>query len=213
MKIHFDRKKMREDLRDLVDDTMYRRGDVYYRYGNVQWIDASAKSECIEIEAGVLGTEDYYTTLIFDAETFHFKGGECDCPYDDYCKHMAAVGFKFLEKFEAFLNQTDFIDADDSVYVAESFVGWLKNKPLPQQKESKKMYRRAKARKILRLIGRTHPRLKQHSAPSALTRAFFPPPSLKNCERRWRMRQKFSSRHRLKNRKLPKNLFLNDIIS
>ena len=129
---------MREDLRDLVDDTMYRRGDVYYRYGNVQWIDASAKSECIEIEAGVLGTEDYYTTLIFDAETFHFKGGECDCPYDDYCKHMAAVGFKFLEKFEAFLNQTDFIDADDSVYVAESFVGWLKNKPLPQQKESKK---------------------------------------------------------------------------
>lgn len=134
MKIHFDRREMERNLRDLVDDTMYRRGQVYYRYGNVQWIDASAKSGCIEIEAGVLGTEDYYTTLIFDAETFHFKGGECDCPYDDYCKHMAAAGLKFLEKFEAFLNQTNFIDTDDRVYVAESFVGWLKNKPLPFQK-------------------------------------------------------------------------------
>lgn len=134
MKIHFDRREMEENLRDLVNDTMYRRGEVYYRYGNVQWIDASANSECIEIEAGVLGTEDYYTTLVFDTSALHFKGGECDCLYDDYCKHMAAAGLKFLEKFELFLNQTDFDDADDRAYVAESFVGWLKNKPRPPQK-------------------------------------------------------------------------------
>lgn len=134
MKIHFDQREMKGNLRDLVDDTMYRRGEVYYRCGNVQWIDASAKSGCIEIEAGVLGTEDYYTTLIFDTETFHFKGGDCDCPYDDYCKHMAATGLKFLEKFEAFLDQTDFNDANDSIYVAESFVAWLKNKPRSPQK-------------------------------------------------------------------------------
>jgi len=44
MKIHFDRREMEENLRDLVDDTMYRRGEVYYRYGNVQWIDASTST-------------------------------------------------------------------------------------------------------------------------------------------------------------------------
>lgn len=135
MKINFDRQEMEENLRNLVDDVMYRRGEVYYRYGNVQWIDASAKSGNIEIEAGVLGTEDYYTTLIFDTKIFHFKSGGCDCPYDDYCKHMAAAGLKFMEKFEVFLNQTDFIDVDDNSYVvAESFVTWLKNKPNPAQR-------------------------------------------------------------------------------
>ena len=130
---------MEENLRDLVDDTMYRRGEVYYRYGNVQWIDASipksiAESGCIEIEAGVLGTEDYYVTLLFDAKTFRFKSGECDCPYDDYCKHMAATGLKFIDKFQLFLDQTDFDDTDDSADVAEIFVAWLKGKPSSMRK-------------------------------------------------------------------------------
>ena len=73
-------------------------------------------------------------TLIFDAKTLRFKSGECDCPYDDYCKHMAAAGFKFIDKFQLFLDQTDFDDTDDSADVAKIFVAWLKGKPSSMRK-------------------------------------------------------------------------------
>ncbi len=137
MKMHFDRQQLEESLRDLVGSTMYRRGAEYFRSGDVLWMAASVPkaaglSLCVEIEAGVLGTEEYYTTLIFDMGDFSFKSGDCDCPYGDYCKHMAAAGFKFLEKFGAFLEKESiFADAHDMV---EGFTAWIDGKPRPMQK-------------------------------------------------------------------------------
>lgn len=137
MQIHFDRRELEENLRDLVGSTMYRRGAEYFRSGDVLWMTAdvpksAALRGCVEIEAGVLGTEEYATTLVFDVNALSFKSGDCDCPYYDYCKHMAAAGFKFLEKLGEFLEaEKTFANTHD---MAESFADWLDGKPRQIQK-------------------------------------------------------------------------------
>ena len=70
------------------------------------------------------GREDYYTTHWFlTQKLFISKGGNAISLWR-LLKHGGGW-FQILGKIQAFLNQTDFIDADDSVYVMESFVGWL----------------------------------------------------------------------------------------
>lgn len=73
-------------MRELFDATILERGWHYYHRSHIEKITVSER----EVEAIVRGTKTYRVTLDLQFITY----SECSCPYDGYCKHMAAVCFQ-----------------------------------------------------------------------------------------------------------------------
>lgn len=79
----------------LFQQHILNRGAQYHQDGcvsNFKWTEEG-------IEAQVEGTELYNVSIELDDE--HVIGMDCDCPYAEdgnYCKHMAAVLFRFEEE-------------------------------------------------------------------------------------------------------------------
>ncbi|QQE79171.1 SWIM zinc finger domain-containing protein [Alicyclobacillus sp. SO9] len=67
-----------------VEPHIIQRGRDYYELGNVERLEVRSDF----IEAVVRGSTDHYQTSIHIA---NFPSSECNCPYEDYCKHMVAV--------------------------------------------------------------------------------------------------------------------------
>ena len=61
------------------------RGYDYYQMNAVEIINASNRS----IDAKVIGSDAYDVRINF--KNREIKSMQCSCPYDDYCKHLAAV--------------------------------------------------------------------------------------------------------------------------
>jgi uncharacterized Zn finger protein len=76
------------DLRRLVSPQVFQRGEAYWMMGAVRRLRRVGD----RIEADVQGSVRYRTglELIPPFEAF------CDCPYDDVCKHVVAVGLTWL---------------------------------------------------------------------------------------------------------------------
>lgn len=90
-----------KQLQNEFIDKIYRRGKDYYNSGAVREIitEKNGKNnEIIIIRGKVYGSKMYNTRLFFDFQNMKFKDFKCSCPYDyDYCKHSAALGFKFID--------------------------------------------------------------------------------------------------------------------
>lgn len=87
-------------------DKIYSRGKKYYakgRVGDISVEEGRNKQQLI-IRGKVHGNRMYDVRLFFDLQTCEFETFACDCPYtnDDNCKHMVALGLKFIDIFSEF---------------------------------------------------------------------------------------------------------------
>ncbi|MDW7650356.1 MAG: SWIM zinc finger family protein [Bacillota bacterium] len=76
--------RLLEDMRRCVEPHIAERGLAYYHEGLVE----NVRVDGAWAEALVLGNYGDYEVRVH-LENVAFS--ECDCPYDDYCKHIAAV--------------------------------------------------------------------------------------------------------------------------
>ncbi|NHN34265.1 SWIM zinc finger family protein [Paenibacillus agricola] len=89
---------MIQQIRPYFDATILKRGWDYYREGAVRRLEVESDTL---VKATVAGSENYLVRL--DLVNVHkFK---CDCPYGDYCKHMAAVLFEAFKQMGLEPNQ------------------------------------------------------------------------------------------------------------
>ena len=76
-------------LPDIFPPHIANRGRSYFEQGQVQGIRETASGH---YQATVRGSAKYSVWLQLD-EKLHIQNGGCNCPYDDTCKHMAALWF------------------------------------------------------------------------------------------------------------------------
>lgn len=81
-------------LRQLAGETVFARGESYYRQGLVKKLKQRGHS----FEASVYGSEPYSVSLTIRGNELDFS---CDCPYEygDVCKHCVALGLAVLDRF------------------------------------------------------------------------------------------------------------------
>ncbi|RCW44381.1 MULTISPECIES: SNF2-related protein [unclassified Halanaerobium] len=89
-------------IRELVPDSIYRRGLKYYHQGYIKRYFPKVTGENeFQINAQVSGTRDYEVELYleFYGDKYYIDG-VCSCPYDwgEYCKHEIAVLYKFFSE-------------------------------------------------------------------------------------------------------------------
>ncbi len=90
---------LESELRDFFEPHIFSRGKSYFREGLVdKLVVETQKSGILQVTAVVYGSEEYETSLSFNPGR-SFSGFECTCPYDDLCKHSAAVGLAFIEHY------------------------------------------------------------------------------------------------------------------
>lgn len=84
----------KDTLRQLAGNTIFGRGDDYYRQGTVKKLKQRGNT----FEATVYGSDRYSVSLKLEGKAFNF---ECDCPYDygGICKHCVALGLAVLDRF------------------------------------------------------------------------------------------------------------------
>jgi uncharacterized Zn finger protein len=75
-----------EAAQDHMEPVILERGWEYYHKGYVLSMDLT---DGIHLQATVYGTKKYIVELNLE----NFSRSECTCPYNGYCKHMAAVFF------------------------------------------------------------------------------------------------------------------------
>jgi len=77
-------KRLLMEMKRYVQDHIIERGFDYYEQGLVEDIEIRGPW----IHATVLGNYGDYDVRVHIPD---FSKSRCNCPYDDYCKHMAAV--------------------------------------------------------------------------------------------------------------------------
>jgi hypothetical protein len=76
-----------EAAQDYMEPVILERGWEYYHKGYVLSMDLT---DSTHLQALVYGTRKYKVVLNLE----NFAKSECNCPFDGWCKHMAAVFFK-----------------------------------------------------------------------------------------------------------------------
>jgi len=146
--IIFDYKKiLRRDLKELVGSVIYGRGLDYYNSGRVHTITALYFSlpNKIKIEGSVLGGAYYEASVIFDFATNQFYDMDCDCPYDNYCKHSTAIALEFIKQYIEFLENNQEHLSNDSF---DELPNWINNKQSKNPKiNARKQQKKAQKKK------------------------------------------------------------------
>ncbi|MFA6979303.1 MAG: SNF2-related protein [Ignavibacteriaceae bacterium] len=113
-------KKLRELLDELVDDTIRKRGYLYFIRGAVSQINYSS----LKVTASVKGTMSYAVEIDFDTKKIpvHLL---CSCPYNEtaICKHIVATLYKLneLRYFQITNSNFDDDDFDQDEYFESEF--------------------------------------------------------------------------------------------
>lgn len=81
------------DNLELFDDLTQSRGQAYFKQGLVKNLLVSGR----EVDAEVLGSEDYHVHLSFDGNKKLIKGS-CTCPCQFPCKHQVAVLYQLEDR-------------------------------------------------------------------------------------------------------------------
>lgn len=86
------------EMKSYITPHIIERGYDYYISDHVSEVHTDQEW----ITATVMGSYDDYTVRIHREE---FYRSECDCPYDDYCKHMAAVVYYVAKNGDKLLSR------------------------------------------------------------------------------------------------------------
>ncbi|MEO8953673.1 MAG: SWIM zinc finger family protein [Ktedonobacteraceae bacterium] len=90
-----------EDIRDLVGDQSYQRGQGYFRSKTIFY----ARRQGMTLKALCQGSDVYDVYVIFNTESI--AETECSCPIGSYCKHVVALLLTWLAQPEEFVEQED----------------------------------------------------------------------------------------------------------
>src|SRR3989344_1232027 len=106
------------DLRSHFESHIFSRGREYVRNGAVGKVRTTPQSSGhLHIHAIVRGSDRYETDILFSPDMDSFASFECSCPYDDNCKHSAALGLAFIGDYACDEARTD----TDAEHAAISF--------------------------------------------------------------------------------------------
>ena len=100
-------KIIRTKLKRQFDGIIFSRGEDYYNLNNVLSVSAkqTKNQDIIKITGRVAGTYNYNASFSFDFINQSFFDFQCDCPYDDDCKHEAALGLELVGTLEDFFQE------------------------------------------------------------------------------------------------------------
>lgn len=84
--------QLTEQMNQYIAPHIMERGFDYYLQGQVEEVEIGETW----IKATVLGSYGDYWVKVHRER---FSLSECDCPYEDYCKHMAAVIYQVAAAF------------------------------------------------------------------------------------------------------------------
>ncbi|MFC1645143.1 SNF2-related protein [Patescibacteria group bacterium] len=117
------------NLIKFAGEKVFDRGDEYHRsrlVGKIKISSFGVNSKVL-VSALVFGSEIYEPEFIFDFKTNNFSKVNCDCPYDSGdCKHVVALGLKFVDFLEEFFNSTPEYE-NFSGNIRDYFVRWSKD--------------------------------------------------------------------------------------
>ncbi len=88
--------EIEEDIQKNISIVILQRGFQYHRSGYVYNVEVNPSHV---ITASVQGSRVYQVSLDLD----DFSQSTCTCPYDDYCKHIAATYFYVYSHFDSAL--------------------------------------------------------------------------------------------------------------
>jgi uncharacterized Zn finger protein len=91
LSIDLDMNQLTTRIRPNFHSTILKRGLDYYRQALVRGLQADDSGK---LSAKVLGSDIYKVTINLSS----FTASTCNCPYGDYCKHMAAVLFEVCKR-------------------------------------------------------------------------------------------------------------------
>ncbi len=78
------------EIRPYFEKVILQRGWDYYKADRVEDIKVLGSTKVYALVEG----SEFYTVRI---DLAHFPDSECNCPHDDYCKHMAAAMYTLME--------------------------------------------------------------------------------------------------------------------
>ncbi|GMK47761.1 hypothetical protein PghCCS26_48910 [Paenibacillus glycanilyticus] len=84
---------LEHSLGQHLNEEIIRRGWDYYRSGQV----LNVKQADEDTLYGAVQGSDVYSVLL---DSDHFRYSKCTCPFNDYCKHMAAVYFAYCHSLD-----------------------------------------------------------------------------------------------------------------
>lgn len=101
------KKLLTKELKRSFENHIFERGRQYYAYNNVKKIKAMIQGKNkVYIQGEVKGSDYYFCNFTFDLRTGRFDDLNCDCPYGDDCKHLAALGLKFIDLYDEFIDKS-----------------------------------------------------------------------------------------------------------
>ncbi|GBF35442.1 SWIM zinc finger family [Desulfocucumis palustris] len=92
MKKNHDLNKLLAAMESYIPDYIIERGLEYYENGLVENVNIDGQW----VHATVLGNYGDYNVKVHMAD---FSKSRCSCPYEDYCKHMAAVVYQLTREY------------------------------------------------------------------------------------------------------------------
>lgn len=91
---------LEQQLGDYITGTIIKRGWQYYLSGYVQNVQVTTHDTLTAVVRG----SDVYAVIV---DAGHFRYSNCTCPYDGFCKHMAAVFFQYISEREGGREQAE----------------------------------------------------------------------------------------------------------
>ncbi len=77
---------------------VFSRGKGYARGGHVvAFTSAEGAPDSLSIEGTVMGSRPYRTSFTLDLQTETISDYSCSCPYEDFCKHVVALGLVYAD--------------------------------------------------------------------------------------------------------------------
>jgi len=92
-----------QDIREIVDDGSFQRGQQYFRGGNI--FDTRQQGMTLKARCQGSRSQAYGVQVTFDDQGI--DDTSCSCPLDGYCKHVVALLLTWLANPEEFIEQQD----------------------------------------------------------------------------------------------------------
>ena len=91
------RRIVRDVVTEAADPFIFSRGKRYARDGHVAELSDAVAGNLLTIEGIVKGSRRYRTTLVVDTHAKSLRSYVCSCPYEDFCKHVVALGLAYAD--------------------------------------------------------------------------------------------------------------------
>src|SRR5260370_6906376 len=89
-----------QDIREIVDDGSFQRGQQYFRGGNI--FDTRQQGMTLKARCQGSRSQAYGVQVTFDNQGIDDQS--CSCPLDVYCKHVPALLLTLLANPAYFIN-------------------------------------------------------------------------------------------------------------